>query len=200
MMTRSGTSSKSSFSTCSSCRVTSSFSCKYPASVARPSGGKSEYLIGRQNGLVASVSAGRIILTFIRASLRLRSLYTTWTCHCYVLSLEPVAPECLTNRLPISLMGRIPLCEGTDHAQAAAGRRQRKTPRRDEERAGGYGRGDRDRRNGHERRCARVVHRANARCDSDGRAIGRGDERNRSGGVHPARVPAPARGLLLDPR
>ncbi|HTD60886.1 MAG TPA: hypothetical protein VK679_09555 [Gemmatimonadaceae bacterium] len=29
--------------------------------VARPRGGKSEYLIGRKNGLCASVSAGRII-------------------------------------------------------------------------------------------------------------------------------------------
>ena len=35
------------------------------ASVARPSGGKSEYLIGRNSGLRASVSAGRIIFTFI---------------------------------------------------------------------------------------------------------------------------------------
>ena len=34
-----------------------------PASVARPSGGNSEYLIGRQYGLVASVSAGRMNLT-----------------------------------------------------------------------------------------------------------------------------------------
>ena len=33
--------------------------------VARPSGGNSEYLMGRQNGLDASVRAGRIILTFI---------------------------------------------------------------------------------------------------------------------------------------
>ena len=44
-----------------------------PASVARPSGGNSEYLIGRQNGLVASVSAGRIILTFIARPPRRRA-------------------------------------------------------------------------------------------------------------------------------
>jgi hypothetical protein len=31
--------------------------------VANPNGGKSEYLIGRQYGLVASVNEGRIILT-----------------------------------------------------------------------------------------------------------------------------------------
>src|SRR4030066_78705 len=36
---------------------------RYPASVARPNGGKREYLIGLQNGLFASVSAGRIIFT-----------------------------------------------------------------------------------------------------------------------------------------
>jgi hypothetical protein len=35
--------------------------------VASPSGGKSEYFTGRKNGLVASVSAGRIIFTFIVA-------------------------------------------------------------------------------------------------------------------------------------
>ncbi len=35
---------------------------------ASPSGGNSEYLIGRKNGLVASVSAGRIIFTFMRTS------------------------------------------------------------------------------------------------------------------------------------
>ena len=33
--------------------------------MARPRGGKSEYLMGRKNGLSASVSAGRIILTFM---------------------------------------------------------------------------------------------------------------------------------------
>src|SRR5205823_13354216 len=36
---------------------------RYAASVARPSGGNSEYLIGRKKGLVASVRAGRIIRT-----------------------------------------------------------------------------------------------------------------------------------------
>ena len=38
------------------------------ASVASPSGGNSEYLMGRKNGLIASVSAGRIILTFMDTS------------------------------------------------------------------------------------------------------------------------------------
>src|SRR6185369_7770282 len=37
----------------------------YAASVASPSGGNNEYLIGRQNGLLASVRAGRIIFTFM---------------------------------------------------------------------------------------------------------------------------------------
>jgi len=36
---------------------------RYAASVARPSGGNNEYLIGRQKGLVASVSAGRMNFT-----------------------------------------------------------------------------------------------------------------------------------------
>jgi hypothetical protein len=43
--------------------VTSSVSSRYAASVARPSGGNREYLIGRKRGLFASVSAGRIIFT-----------------------------------------------------------------------------------------------------------------------------------------
>src|SRR5262245_25890508 len=64
MTTRSGSSSRSSVSTCSSCKRTSSSSTRYPARVASPSGGNREYLIGRQNGLLASVSAGKIILTF----------------------------------------------------------------------------------------------------------------------------------------
>src|SRR5262245_31694443 len=67
MTTRSGESSRSRISTCSSWISTSS-SPRYAASVARPSGGNSEYLIGRQNGLFASVSAGRIILTFTSGS------------------------------------------------------------------------------------------------------------------------------------
>src|SRR3954470_14149334 len=68
--TRSGRSPSSrSGSTCSSQMRTSSSSRRYPASVARPSGGKSEYLIGRKNGLVASVSAGRIIFTCISVAL-----------------------------------------------------------------------------------------------------------------------------------
>src|SRR6266852_6235784 len=65
MTTRSGSSSRRSFSTCSSTIVTSASSGRYAARVARPSGGNSEYLIGRKNGLVASVRAGRIILTLI---------------------------------------------------------------------------------------------------------------------------------------
>src|SRR5207248_6124515 len=68
MTTRSGVLSRSSRSTCSSWISTWSSSRRYAASVARPSGGNSEYLIGRQNGLVASVSAGRIILTFTSGS------------------------------------------------------------------------------------------------------------------------------------
>src|SRR3990172_7499576 len=43
--------------------LTSSPGSRYPASVASPSGGNSEYLIGLQNGLFASVSAGSIIFT-----------------------------------------------------------------------------------------------------------------------------------------
>src|SRR5215831_17148643 len=63
MTTRSGSSSSVNRSTCSSTMTASSSARRYAASVARPSGGKSEYLIGRQNGLVASVSAGRMNLT-----------------------------------------------------------------------------------------------------------------------------------------
>src|SRR3990172_5712546 len=61
--TRSGESSSSSLSTCSSWIVTSSSASRYPSRVARPSGGNNEYLIGLQKGLLASVRAGRIILT-----------------------------------------------------------------------------------------------------------------------------------------
>src|SRR5215213_4728021 len=61
--TRSGRSSRSRGCTCSSTREISIAGSRYAASVARPSGGNNEYLIGRQNGPVASVSAGRIILT-----------------------------------------------------------------------------------------------------------------------------------------
>src|SRR5438552_4034101 len=64
MTARSGrSSSRSSRRTCSSQIRTSSSGRRYPASVARPSGGNNEYLIGRKNGLVASVSAGRIMVT-----------------------------------------------------------------------------------------------------------------------------------------
>src|SRR5437764_9497551 len=77
--TRSGSSSRLSRSTCSSQIETSSSGSRYDASVARPSGGKSEYLIGRNSGLVASVSAGKIILTL------------TWTDH---------QPPCSTQRRP----------------------------------------------------------------------------------------------------
>src|SRR5712691_6209384 len=48
--------------------MTSSSAPRYAESVARPSGGKSEYLIGRKNGLVASVRAGKIILTLIESA------------------------------------------------------------------------------------------------------------------------------------
>src|SRR5438093_777219 len=65
MTTRSGSSSIGTFSTCSSQIDTSSSSSRKPARVASPSGGKSEYLMGRKNGLVASVKAGRIIFTRI---------------------------------------------------------------------------------------------------------------------------------------
>src|SRR5450756_2862448 len=44
--------------------VTSSHGSRKPASVARPSGGNKEYLIGRNSGLVTSVNAGSTILTF----------------------------------------------------------------------------------------------------------------------------------------
>lgn len=43
--------------------LTSTSGSRYEASVARPSGGNKEYLIGRNSGLVASVRAGRIIFT-----------------------------------------------------------------------------------------------------------------------------------------
>ena len=49
--------------TCSSTITASSSGRRYAASVARPSGGNSEYLIGRKYGLVASVSAGRTNVT-----------------------------------------------------------------------------------------------------------------------------------------
>src|SRR5262245_31031270 len=75
MTTRSGASLKSSFSTCSSTMLTSSSGFRYPASVARPSGGNNEYLMGRNSGLVASVKAGRIILILI--------LGTLSQCTCY---------------------------------------------------------------------------------------------------------------------
>src|SRR5262245_24891946 len=61
--TRSGVSSVLSFSTCSSTMTASSSGERYAARVASPSGGKSEYLIGRQKGLVASVRAGRTNVT-----------------------------------------------------------------------------------------------------------------------------------------
>src|ERR1700730_2534521 len=73
MMTRSGWSLRSSFSTCSSCREISRSGSRYAARVARPSGGKSEYLIGRQYGLVASVSAGRINFTLLNDRLAFRA-------------------------------------------------------------------------------------------------------------------------------
>src|SRR5437868_5860045 len=53
------------FSTCSSVMVTSSLSSRYAARLASPNGGNREYLIGRNSGLVASVSAGRIIFTLM---------------------------------------------------------------------------------------------------------------------------------------
>ena len=67
--TNSGLSHTCSFSTCSSVMVTSSAPSRYAARVARPNGGKREYLIGRNSGLVASVSAGRIIFTFMGGEL-----------------------------------------------------------------------------------------------------------------------------------
>ncbi len=66
MTTRSGASSVRSLSTCSSVMLTSSSAEVYAASVASPKGGNSEYLMGRKSGLVASVSAGRIILMRMR--------------------------------------------------------------------------------------------------------------------------------------
>jgi hypothetical protein len=41
----------------------------WAARVASPRGGNNEYLMGRQKGLLASISAGRIIFTFITAGL-----------------------------------------------------------------------------------------------------------------------------------
>src|SRR5256885_1563061 len=76
--TRSGLSSMSSmlsFSTCSSVMVISSLSSRYAARVASPNGGNSEYLIGRNSGLVASVSAGRIIFTFMADSIQRSTLH-----------------------------------------------------------------------------------------------------------------------------
>src|SRR5215813_10629174 len=89
MTTRSGSSSRSSVSTCSSCKHTSSSSLRYPARVASPSGGNSEYLIGRQKGLLASVSAGRIILTFIETPPQ----KSVWSSHSGCLSHQPRPPE-----------------------------------------------------------------------------------------------------------
>src|SRR6185503_11855641 len=63
MTTSSGSSSSESGSTCSSTIRASSASVRYPARVANPSGGNSEYLMGRKNGLCASVSDGRMSLT-----------------------------------------------------------------------------------------------------------------------------------------
>src|SRR3954453_9000023 len=63
MTTRSGASSNVSGSTCSSTMIAQSSAERYAASVARPSGGNSEYLMGRQYGSVASVSAGRMNFT-----------------------------------------------------------------------------------------------------------------------------------------
>src|SRR6266567_8066499 len=56
-------SSRVSGSTCSSTITAPSSGDKYAASVANPSGGNNEYLIGRQYGSVASVRAGRMNLT-----------------------------------------------------------------------------------------------------------------------------------------
>src|SRR5436853_5821439 len=70
MTTRSGASSSLSASTCSSCNDTSKSSSRYPARVAKPNGGKREYLTGLKKGLLASVKAGRIIfILIIQASL-----------------------------------------------------------------------------------------------------------------------------------
>src|SRR5260370_14276963 len=63
MMTRSGSSFRSSFSTCSSCSEISMSGSRYAARVAKPRGGNNEYLTGRQKGLVASVNAGRMNFT-----------------------------------------------------------------------------------------------------------------------------------------
>ena len=57
-----GSSSQRSVSTCSSTSVSWSDGAQYAASVASPSGGNKEYLIGRKKGLVASVNAGRMNL------------------------------------------------------------------------------------------------------------------------------------------
>src|SRR6266496_2679331 len=56
-------SSRVSGSTCSSTITAPSSGDKYAASVANPSGGNNEDLIGRQYGSVASVRAGRMNLT-----------------------------------------------------------------------------------------------------------------------------------------
>jgi hypothetical protein len=68
--------------------VTWSPSLRYPARVARPRGGNSEYFIGRQKGLLASVSAGRIILTFM-TFLHIRiSVFLATLVHCRFLAIE----------------------------------------------------------------------------------------------------------------
>jgi hypothetical protein len=48
--------------------VISESSGRYAANVARPKGGKREYLIGLKKGLLASVKAGKIIITFTTTS------------------------------------------------------------------------------------------------------------------------------------
>ena len=73
MPTRSGSPSGSRSWTCSSWSDTSSPGSRNPARVARPSGGKSEYFIGRKKGLLASVRAGRSSFALTAASPRSRA-------------------------------------------------------------------------------------------------------------------------------
>src|SRR6266568_189950 len=89
MTTRSGTSSTRNRSTCSSTMTASSSGARYAASVARPSGGNSEYLMGRQYGLVASVRAGRMNLTRSGRWACCLCIAKYYTLHCKVLLDRP---------------------------------------------------------------------------------------------------------------
>src|SRR6266496_658953 len=99
MTTRSGSSSRFNVSTCSSWSVTSLSSFRYAARVAKPRGGKREYLIGLQKGLFASVTAGKIILTFMGTLLCTKRKHTCSNWSQYHQNETPNASRYLSKRL-----------------------------------------------------------------------------------------------------